>query len=278
MKKELYNKEFFKNHINGTTISAREIVPILLDNYKPKSVVDIGCGSGSWLNEFYKAGIKDILGIDGSKPDKNLLQIPKEKFISIDLENLSFQKINKRFDLAISLEVAEHIKIKFSERFVDLLTKLSDVILFSAAIPYQGGTNHINENWTEFWIYLFNKKGYQEVDLLREKIWNNKKVNFWYKQNILIFIKKEKLNLIFPYIDNTKLKFNTYIHPELFLWTINRDKDQSRFLQDIKYYKNIINNKIRKKDIINYSNTYQITYKKISFYKKIKDKLNFRNG
>ncbi len=115
----------------------------------------------------------------------------EEEFIPKDLTKPL--KLKEKFDLAISLEVAEHLPEKSAEIFIDSLTGLSDIILFSAAIPYQRGTNHINEQFPEYWIDKFKKRNYLVIDCIRKKIWNNPKVYFFYSQNILLFIKKECL-------------------------------------------------------------------------------------
>jgi len=117
--------------------SAEIVVPIVLDLIKPKSVVDVGCGRGEWLYVFQRQGISDILGIDGEWVDKNKLLIPKESFLTSTLEHPL--RINRTFDLVVSLEIAEHLPEKSAEMFIETLTTLGPVILFPAAIPLQGG-------------------------------------------------------------------------------------------------------------------------------------------
>ena len=95
--------------------------------------------------------------------------------------------VTRRYDLAISIEVAEHIEPGNAEEFVRLLTGLSDTVLFSAAIPGQGGTGHVNEQWPEYWAALFRASGYGAMDCLRTKIWDDAQIPFWYRQNCLIF-------------------------------------------------------------------------------------------
>jgi hypothetical protein len=67
------------------------------------------------------------------------------------------------------------------------------VILFSAAIPFQGGTNHVNEQWPEYWVKHFQDRNYVVIDCLRKQIWQNDNVEWWYAQNILIFVQREHL-------------------------------------------------------------------------------------
>ena len=98
--------------------------------------------------------------------------------------------------MAISLEVAEHVDKKFSEVFVDNLVRHSDVVLFSAAIPYQGGFRHVNEQWQSYWASLFEARGFTSYDLFRSQIWNDHNIHFWYKQNTILYINKNNVDTI----------------------------------------------------------------------------------
>ena len=159
----MYNTSFYKNRHQQTVYSANKVIS-LVEQSIPKiySAVDVGCGVGTWLSVLKAKGVDTIQGIDGSWVDQNYLQIPEECFIEHDLT----QKIelSVKFDLAISLEVAEHLPSSKADDFIDSLTKLSDFVLFSAAIPFQGGIGHINEQWPTYWIALFEKRGYIAVD------------------------------------------------------------------------------------------------------------------
>lgn len=191
--------------------AAEEVVPYIIDLLELKSVVDVGCGTGTWLKVFSDNGLTDFLGIDGSYVDRNSLKINGISFIEFDLETLYTSQ--RKFDLAISLEVAEHLKEDSADIFIKSLTNLSDVVVFSAAIPNQGGQNHLNEQEPSYWISKFEEEGYQCFDILRPIFWKNKKVDCWYRQNMFLFTKKEIL------IDKLK-PFNTFsnhhlVHPEL---------------------------------------------------------------
>ena len=113
-----------------------------------------------------------------------MLEISPEVFRSFDMTKPF--SMDRQFDLVVSLEVAEHLPHESAKQFVDSLVSLGPVILFSAAIPFQGGTNHINEQWPHYWLKLFQEQGYVGIDCLRQKIWENDKVNFWYSQNMII--------------------------------------------------------------------------------------------
>jgi hypothetical protein len=95
--------------------------------------------------------------------------------------------------MVLSLEVAEHLPKESAENFVLSLTNLGDIVVFSAAIPFQGGTNHLNERYQSYWKELFQKRGYVPFNLIREEFWDNNKVLSHYLQNTLIYVKKSKI-------------------------------------------------------------------------------------
>ncbi|MCX6278091.1 MAG: methyltransferase domain-containing protein [Bacteroidetes bacterium] len=210
------NKYIHTVEIHNTR-AAEEIVPVLMEWFHPNSVVDVGCGLGTWLNVFKLNGAKEILGIDGNHLDTTLLAINRNEVLLTDLEE-EFG-ISRKFDLAISLEVAEHISSASADRFIESLTKLSDIIIFSAAIPNQGGQNHLNEQWIGYWESKFAEHDYVFTDEIRPLFWNNENVDWWYKQNMVIAIKK---GIPVPFM-NVKPPFNL-VHPgllELKNWIMN---------------------------------------------------------
>jgi SAM-dependent methyltransferase len=211
-----YTARYFLKQKKGSEKSARKILPIVIKLIKPKSIIDVGCRVGCWLLVAIEYGIKDILGIDGEWIDKNMLQIPDQYFRVHDLRKPL--TLNRHFDLCICLEVAEHIPSKYAEKFIDSLTGLSPVILFSAAIPFQGGEGHKNEQWPDYWASLFEKKGYVAVDYIRNIIWMDEDVEWWYAQNVLLFINSRFLCKILPNLDKIKMYGNfrdlVKIHPK----------------------------------------------------------------
>jgi SAM-dependent methyltransferase len=148
------------------------------------SVVDVGCGVGTWLRAVTEKGIGDIMGIDGSYVDRAQLQIPADRFRVQDLTEPF--RIERRFDLAISLEVAEHVPPAAAKGFVASLVSLSPVILFSAAIPFQCGTHHVNEQWPSYWASLFREHDYYFWDCLRSSFWNEDDIPCCYRQNAFL--------------------------------------------------------------------------------------------
>jgi len=213
-----YTEDFYK-FIDDTALrSAKEIVPLVMKLVQPKRVVDVGCGLGTWLSVFQEYGVEDILGIDGDSVDVTRLKIPQQCFLPHDL--VKPLKIEQHFDLVVSLEVAEHLPQENAEQFVDTLISLGPAILFSAAVPYQPGTNHLNGQWSDYWINHFHQKGYVVFDFLRKKIWHNEQVDWWYSQNIFLFLKEsclEKYPLLKQELDEGTMTPLSLIHPKLYL-------------------------------------------------------------
>jgi SAM-dependent methyltransferase len=183
--KVLYNSSFFDEVSQGTRESAQVVVPMVYELVRPASVLDVGCATGTWLSEWSNAGVPDVLGIDGDYVDRTALEIPPANFTPVDLQRPF--SLGRRFDLVQTLEVAEHLDEERAEGFVESLVRHGDVILFSAAIPGQGGTHHVNEQWPSYWAKKFEKAGYTAYDVIRPRIWEDQQVQFWYRQNMLLF-------------------------------------------------------------------------------------------
>lgn len=199
--------------------AASEVLPYVFELFKPNSILDVGCGIGTWLKVAKELGVEDVIGVDGSYTDRKLLKINANEFVEKDLRQ--YFSLGRKFDLAICLEVAEHLPEESAEYLITSLCEHSDTIIFSAAIPGQGGQNHINEQWPSYWMNLFQKKGFQAYDLLRPAFWNNENVDFWYKQNMIVFSQKD-LSHLFEKVENQIV--NAYIHPELFNKNLNEIK------------------------------------------------------
>ncbi|MBX2860095.1 MAG: class I SAM-dependent methyltransferase [Vampirovibrio sp.] len=215
-----YNQTFYQNQSPGSRRSAEVVVPLVLDLVSPTSVLDVGCGVGTWLSVFAEQGISTITGLDGDYVDTAMLHIPNQSFIPHDVKTPLPLPAHQTFDLAVSLEVAEHLPANCAESFVQQLTQRAPVILFSAAIPHQGGVGHINEQWPEYWAALFEKFGYVPVDALRHRIWNQPDVSWWYAQNMLFFVDKTKL-ADYPKLQtaaaNTHTSQLSLVHPARYL-------------------------------------------------------------
>lgn len=189
----IYDRRFFKNAKKIEAPSAQEAVKILHKRFKPKSVIDIGCGSGIYLNEFKKLGVK-IEGYDGSPAAKKESKV-KEYIKFHDL--CKPLKTKKAFDLCLCVEVAEHLPEKCAEILINTLTGISKIIVFTAATPGQGpkSIGHINERSHKYWIGLFLKRNFifqKKLSLGIRKEMKDKKVVWWVVKNLMVFKKYEK--------------------------------------------------------------------------------------
>jgi SAM-dependent methyltransferase len=187
-----YNADFYAAREAGSASSAGAIVPLLIDTLRPSTVMDVGCGSGEWLAQFARSGVHDLVGVDGpwAKPAEEGLY----RFVAADLSQPF--RISETFDLAISLEVAEHLPQSSASAFIGGLTALAPVIVFSAAIPHQGGTQHVNEQWPEYWAQLFGHHDFVPVDFVRPLVWSIGSIDWWYAQNTLLYVQEQHLRLL----------------------------------------------------------------------------------
>jgi SAM-dependent methyltransferase len=180
-----YDTDFYASIHPGAIASAIAIAPRVTGLVRPTSVVDVGSGSGAWLLAFAELGIHDVVGVDG--PHVPSAFRAHGEFIEHDLATPL--RLGRRFDLAACLEVAEHLPPERATGLVDDLTRLAPVVLFSAAIPGQGGVHHVNEQWAEHWISLFETHGWQCWDAVRPWIRTDPTIEWWYRQNVFLAAK-----------------------------------------------------------------------------------------
>ena len=212
-----YTDSFFAGQLSGTKSSAAVVSQLVVGLLAPKSVVDVGCGAGVWLAAFRGHGVADIQGIDGHYVNPAMLQFPRDRFLPHDLTRPL--DLGRRFDLAVSLEVAEHLPPDCAAQFVALLVSLAPVVLFSAAIPGQGGVHHVNEQWQSYWAGLFEGNGYAAVDCLRPQIWENLDVHAYYAQNTVLYVAPEALESL-PHLKEFRhspgASLFDVVHPRIF--------------------------------------------------------------
>jgi SAM-dependent methyltransferase len=210
-------------HLEGTLPDAREIVPEIVRLVQPRSVVDLGCGIGTWLSVFRELGVTDIVGVDGHWVDRRRLKIPERDFLSADLRKPF--ALDRTFDLAVSTETAEHLPPESAESFVESLTRLAPVVLFSAAAPFVPGNLHINCQWPSYWATRFRDRGFGVTDVIRRSVWTNKNVRWLYSQTILVFVKHEDARR-YPLLAGELLDVASacldVIHPDYYLEVIGR--------------------------------------------------------
>lgn len=213
MKPTSYNKEDYNWWIDPAVNSAKQIVPFILKSFPIMSVLDFGCAQGGWLSVFQEHGVKKIMGLDGEWVDTKELLIPTTSFHSVNLESYRHNPKDK-FNLCICLEVAEHLEGCFSDSLISNLTSASDIILFSAAVPEQGGQHHVNERPPSYWNDKFEVKGFRQLDFLRPRFWENEEVAWWYRQNMMIYSKKSFNDELMHFSNNFSGKH--MIHPAAF--------------------------------------------------------------
>jgi hypothetical protein len=171
--------------------SAQVVVPIIMNLLHPQKVIDFGCGHGAWLKVFQDHDVRTILGLDGSYVVPSHLLIDRSSFRAVDLTQR--WQLNGDWDLALCLEVAEHLPREASWRLVRALTKAAPLVLFSAAVPGQQGTGHVNEQWPDYWKSLFARRGFRRLDPFRPRIWQDGRVAWWYRQNMFLFASDETI-------------------------------------------------------------------------------------
>lgn len=211
-----YLPSFYAETRGGASRSAEVIVPLVLSWMRVRSVVDVGCGTGAWLAAFGAEGVEDMLGIDGKWLQAEQLTIPEQQFLHCDLG--SPLPPQRGFELAMCLEVAEHLPEGRAAGLVRDLTRLAPCVLFSAAVPGQGGTHHVNEQPLSYWSEHFARHRYAPADLIRPLIWGDERVEWWYRQNIVFFAAPEH-----PILkqDSRLCTANDYLHPD-FLDSVRR--------------------------------------------------------
>jgi Methyltransferase domain len=185
MSDHVYNADFYDYIDDGSRASARTVAPLLLAEMKIDSLLDVGAGHGAWASEWMAAGVADVQAVDGDYVKVDQLVIPAAHFQAHDL--MLPLDLGRKFDLVQSLEVAEHLPHAKSATFVETLTRHGDVVLFSAAVPHQGGEHHVNEQPPEYWRQLFGARGYAAFDFLRPRLADQKQVKGWYKFNSYLY-------------------------------------------------------------------------------------------
>jgi SAM-dependent methyltransferase len=184
-----YDQNFYDVIRDGAQRSVTAAIPIIVHHLGltgNERVLDVGCGEGWWSDGFARDGCT-VIGVDsGTTPHR------PDSFTFIDRDvtlPLPFELVGeegKPFDLVISLEVAEHLPPSKADGFIGELCAQADTVLFSAAIPGQGGTGHINEQWPDYWANLFHEHGFAVSGALRWHMWGHPDIENWYQQNILV--------------------------------------------------------------------------------------------
>jgi hypothetical protein len=183
-----YDAEYYEAVDDWAGRSAEVVVPLLEELVHPRTVVDVGCGRAAWAATFAERGT-EAWGIDGDGVAEADLRIPLDRFVRHDLTQPI--GLGRRFDLALCLEVGEHLPASAARILVASLTELADAVAFSAAIPYQGGVGHLNERWPSYWAARFDDHGFVAIDTVRARTWHDERVAWWYAQNLLLYVRRD---------------------------------------------------------------------------------------
>jgi hypothetical protein len=183
----LYSRRFFARRQQRVSVSAAALVPRIVELLAPASVIDIGCANGLWLEAFGHAGVGRLRGVDGPWVPRDTLRV--RDFHTLDLAQCPLPyhlgEAEERFDLLVCFELLEHLPAARADALIDAMCRLSDRLLVSAAVPHQGGTGHVNEQWPSHWVQRFAARGFVACDFLRPGIWNDERIAPWYRQNLI---------------------------------------------------------------------------------------------
>lgn len=206
-----YDSRFFSGQGPESAQAAKKVLPPIISALNATSVVDVGCGTGGWLAAAKDAGVTRIQGLDGSDIADDQLQVSSRFRKVVDLTNPP--SVTETYDLAICLEVAEHLPEDAADRLVGFLCELAPIVLFGAAVPGQGGTGHINEQWPSYWASLFARHSRVPVELVRPEHWEDATIPYWYRQNTLTYVTRDSSRLD----SNVPVLPLDLVHPEMFL-------------------------------------------------------------
>ncbi|MBX7481748.1 class I SAM-dependent methyltransferase [Qipengyuania sp. 6D47A] len=217
----VYSSEFYDYINSGSTNSARHIAPLMRSVTPIDSVLDVGAGVGAWAAEWMRAGASDVVAVDGPYTDNTSFLVPDEQFVKHDLQTPL--DLGRKFALVQSLEVAEHIPHKSADTFIDTLVRHGDIVLFSAAVPGQGGEHHVNERPLEFWRKKFQTRGYAAFDWLRPLIRDEKLVQPWYRYNTIIYANASGQDRLAPEVLEARVSDRRAVpHAGSFAWRLRR--------------------------------------------------------
>jgi SAM-dependent methyltransferase len=223
------NRTQLQNDRDTNAHSARTILEIAAQYFSAKSMLDVGCGLGTWLAVAQQMGI-EVAGVEGPWCEIDKLEVDRGLVKITDLEKPI--ELGRRFDFAVCLEVGEHLSPNAAPHLVDSLVRHSDLILFSAAIPFQGGHHHVNEKFLNYWLDLFAQQGFIGVDIFRAQLWTDSSIHWWLRQN-LVLIGRESVIHADPKLHAESLvkRPMDIVHPDVYLAKVHAAKYEFFTLQ-----------------------------------------------
>jgi 2-polyprenyl-3-methyl-5-hydroxy-6-metoxy-1,4-benzoquinol methylase len=186
----IYHDDYYATEVDGPAVrSAGRIAESILSDLQPSSVADVGCGTGALLAALRDRGCR-VFGLEYSEAGLEYCRQRHLDVVKFDLEGSAVPEL-PMVDVAVSMEVAEHLPASVADRYVDLLTRLSSTVVFTAAPPGQGGHDHVNEQPASYWIARFAARGFAHQDQLTDR-WRYQwqasgDVAGWYASNLMIF-------------------------------------------------------------------------------------------
>ncbi len=208
-----YDADFYAAQADESLTAARVVLARLFEHMRPAAMLDVGAGVGTWVKAALELGVPDALGLDGDWVRPEQLVVPAKNFKAVDLKSPSLA-IDATYDLAISMEVLEHLPADAADRVARLIARAAPVVLFSAAIPGQGGTDHINLRWQSHWARIFAAEGHLASDAMRRRVWADPDVPFWYKQNMVLYARPDAMARLG--FEATHIDALDIVHPALY--------------------------------------------------------------
>jgi SAM-dependent methyltransferase len=196
--RKLYSPYYFRKEFSESNSASAVMVPLILEAISVHSVLDVGCGVGAFLRRFRNHGVIDIVGVDGDYIPDWLMKVDGKCFHQHDLKTPLH--LDRRFDLVVCLEVAEHLPESVSDILIASICEHGDVVVFSAAVPGQGGVCHVNEQPHRYWEQKFAMHGYRQIDWLRPRLKDREEIAPWYRKNTFFYVSADGLK------KNPKLK------------------------------------------------------------------------
>jgi SAM-dependent methyltransferase len=182
-----YGFDFFQQVDELAGASYEEMARSIVETYRPRSVWDAGCGTGALLAALRDEGVPQLRGAEFHDAG---LRICRRRKLDVEKVDLTRRvTIPPGTDLVICMEVAEHLPESASDTLVESLTSGPDQLLFSAAVPGQGGHHHINEQAHDYWLEKFGARGFlvdtAATDAIRAR-WRAAGVAPWYSNNAFV--------------------------------------------------------------------------------------------